>query len=213
MTRLVLAVEPRATPKSAVPTSTFTSPVHCICANCIAPCLSPCAFAILRCMSIRKAAGTWEPMLLGIDPRICPVCKEGLYRNKTLFSGGWSRCALCEEFVHYSCLASGKVSFLKARPACARPAVLLRRALLHLRLKQRFRWLSGRDPHSQSSPVEARPGWRYAFFPDLVRFVLAPLILLFSGYFTANFILSGALHLATDQSGVGADSHRVNPLP
>jgi hypothetical protein len=55
-------------------------------------------------------------MLLGIDPRICPVCKEGLYRNKTLFSGGWSRCALCEEFVHYSCLASGRVSFLKARP-------------------------------------------------------------------------------------------------
>ena len=67
-------------------------------------------------MSIRKAGGTWEPMLLGIDPRICPVCKEGLYRNKTLFSGGWSRCALCEEFVHYRCLASGKVSFLKARP-------------------------------------------------------------------------------------------------
>ena len=67
-------------------------------------------------MSIRKAAGTWEPMLLGIDPRICPVCKEGLYRNKTMFTGGWSRCALCEEFVHYSCLASGKVSFLKARP-------------------------------------------------------------------------------------------------
>ena len=55
-------------------------------------------------------------MLLGIEPRICPVCKEGLYRNKTLFSGGWSRCALCEEFVHYSCLASGKVSFMKARP-------------------------------------------------------------------------------------------------
>ena len=46
--------------------------------------------------------------------------------------------------------------------------------------------------HSQSSPVEARPGWRHAFFSDVVRFVLAPLVLLFSGYFTANFILSGA---------------------
>jgi hypothetical protein len=55
-------------------------------------------------------------MLLGIEPRICKVCKEGLYRNKTMFSGGWSRCALCEDFVHYSCLANGKVSFLKARP-------------------------------------------------------------------------------------------------
>jgi hypothetical protein len=67
-------------------------------------------------MSIRNAAGKWEPMLLGIEARICKVCKEGLYRNKTFLSGGWSRCALCEDFVHYSCLASGKVSFLKARP-------------------------------------------------------------------------------------------------
>lgn len=67
-------------------------------------------------MSIRKGGGDWEPMLLGIEPRHCKVCKEGLYRNKTFFSGGWSRCAQCDEFVHYSCLASGKVSFLKARP-------------------------------------------------------------------------------------------------
>lgn len=67
-------------------------------------------------MSIRNAGGDWEPMLLGIEARSCKVCKEELYRNKTFFSGGWSRCALCEDFVHYSCLASGKVSFLKARP-------------------------------------------------------------------------------------------------
>ena len=67
-------------------------------------------------MSIRKGGGTWEPMLLGIEPRNCTVCKEGLYRNKTFLSGGWSRCTLCDEFVHYSCLASGKVSFLKVRP-------------------------------------------------------------------------------------------------
>jgi hypothetical protein len=43
---------------------------------------------------------------------------------------------------------------------------------------------------SQSSPVEARPGW-HAFFTETVRFVLAPLILLLSGFFTANFIISG----------------------
>ena len=55
-------------------------------------------------------------MLLGIEPRDCTVCKEGLYRNKTFLRGGWSRCTLCDEFVHYSCLASGKVSFLKVRP-------------------------------------------------------------------------------------------------
>ena len=29
-------------------------------------------------MSIRKAGGTWDPMLLGIEPRNCKVCKEGL---------------------------------------------------------------------------------------------------------------------------------------
>src|SRR3954468_4929198 len=69
-----------------------------------------------RTMSIRKGGGTWEPMLLGIEPRNCKVCNEALYRNKTFLSGGWSRCSLCEEFVHYSCLATGKVSFLKARP-------------------------------------------------------------------------------------------------
>ena len=78
--------------------------------------LTPYASAILRIMSIRNAGGDWEPMLLGIEARQCKVCKEELYRNKTFLSGGWSRCALCEDFVHYSCLASGKVSFLKARP-------------------------------------------------------------------------------------------------
>jgi hypothetical protein len=67
-------------------------------------------------MSIRKAGGEWEPMLLPIEPRHCKVCNQGLYRDKTLFRGGWSRCAVCDEFVHYSCLASGKVAFLKARP-------------------------------------------------------------------------------------------------
>ena len=46
--------------------------------------------------------------------------------------------------------------------------------------------------HTQSSPVEARPGWRLTLFSDSVRFVLAPLILLFSGFFTANFLISGS---------------------
>jgi hypothetical protein len=84
----------------------------------VAPCPLPLGSRVgyTLVMSIRKGGGTWEPMLLGIEPRNCTVCKEGLYRNKTFFSGGWSRCALCEEFVHYGCLATGKVSFLKARP-------------------------------------------------------------------------------------------------
>lgn len=67
-------------------------------------------------MSIRALGGKWEPMLLGIEPRTCPVCRKGLYRNVTFFRGGWSRCTLCNEFVHYSCLAGGKARFLKQRP-------------------------------------------------------------------------------------------------
>ncbi len=67
-------------------------------------------------MSIRKAGGEWEPLLLGIQPRFCKVCHQDLYRDKTLFRGGWSRCTVCDEFVHYSCLASGKVKFFKLRP-------------------------------------------------------------------------------------------------
>jgi len=46
------------------------------------------------------------------------------------------------------------------------------------------------NSNSQSSQVEARSGWQ-AFFPNVVQFVLAPLVLLLSGYFTANFLLSG----------------------
>jgi len=48
------------------------------------------------------------------------------------------------------------------------------------------------NPHSQSSSVEASPGWRHTFFSDSVRFALAPLILFFSGFFTANVLISGS---------------------
>ncbi|MFO0774665.1 MAG: hypothetical protein U0172_08385 [Nitrospiraceae bacterium] len=64
----------------------------------------------------RVGGGDWEPLLLAIEPRKCRVCSQGLYRDQTLFRGGWSRCTICDEFVHYSCLASGRVSFLKRRP-------------------------------------------------------------------------------------------------
>ena len=39
--------------------------------------------------------------------------------------------------------------------------------------------------------MQARLGW-HTFFSDSVRFVLAPLVLLFSGFFTANFIIGGS---------------------
>jgi hypothetical protein len=55
-------------------------------------------------------------MLLGIQARACKVCGKGLYRNMTFLRGGWSRCTICDEFVHYSCLAHGAMKFLKARP-------------------------------------------------------------------------------------------------
>ena len=67
-------------------------------------------------MGVRFRGGDWQPMLLGIEPRICKVCGKGLYRNFTFLRGGWSRCTICDAFVHYSCLASGVVKFLKQRP-------------------------------------------------------------------------------------------------
>ena len=42
----------------------------------------------------------------------------------------------------------------------------------------------------QSHPVQDRPGW-HGFFAEAVKFVLAPLVLLLSGFFTANFLISG----------------------
>src|SRR5690606_18605476 len=87
----------------------------------------PCPQGFFRCfrlchslyfftMSIRNRGGEWDSMLLGIQPETCGVCHEGLYRNTTMLRGGWSRCSLCEKFVHYCCLASGKFSYLKRRP-------------------------------------------------------------------------------------------------
>lgn len=45
-------------------------------------------------------------------------------------------------------------------------------------------------PSAQSGSVDSQPGW-HVFFSETVRLALAPLILLFSGFFTANFIISG----------------------
>ena len=67
-------------------------------------------------MSIRNRAGEWEPLLLGIEPETCGVCNQVLYRNTTMLKGGWERCSVCNRFVHYACLVSGKVQFLKRRP-------------------------------------------------------------------------------------------------
>ncbi len=82
--------------------------------------------SILSTMSIRNRGGEWEPLLLGIEPEMCGVCHEGLYRNLTMLRGGWSRCSLCERFVHYSCLASGKVSYLKKRPRVCKTCAVQR---------------------------------------------------------------------------------------
>jgi len=43
---------------------------------------------------------------------------------------------------------------------------------------------------SQSSSLSMRPG-RPAVFAETVRLALAPLVLLCSGFFTANFVISG----------------------
>ena len=45
---------------------------------------------------------------------------------------------------------------------------------------------------SQSTPVEASPGRWHTFSREIVRFIVAPVVLLFSGFFTATFLLSGS---------------------
>ena len=48
------------------------------------------------------------------------------------------------------------------------------------------------NSRSPSSLAEASPGWWHTLSHDTVRFIVAPVVLLFSGFFTANFILSGS---------------------
>jgi len=47
---------------------------------------------------------------------LCPVCKKAFKRRITFFTGGWSRCSVCDQFVHYSCLESGVTRYFKRRP-------------------------------------------------------------------------------------------------
>ena len=44
--------------------------------------------------------------------------------------------------------------------------------------------------NTSSHPAHVRSGW-HTLFAEAVRLALAPLILLVSGFFTANFIISG----------------------
>jgi hypothetical protein len=44
------------------------------------------------------------------------------------------------------------------------------------------------DP--QSGSLQTHPGW-HRLFAQVVRYALAPAIFLFSGFFTANFLISG----------------------
>jgi hypothetical protein len=46
------------------------------------------------------------------------------------------------------------------------------------------------NSNTSSHPAHVRSGW-HTLFAEAVRLALAPLILLFSGFFTANFIISG----------------------
>ncbi len=65
-----------------------------------------------------------EALTLEIEPALCPVCQKGLYRNITFLSGGWGRCAVCTEVVHYSCLGGGKI--FKHRPRICRDCQVCR---------------------------------------------------------------------------------------
>jgi len=65
-------------------------------------------------MGWRRIKQGIELLTLEIQPTSCPVCRKVLYRNITFFTGGWARCTVCNEMVHYACLSGGR--FLKDRP-------------------------------------------------------------------------------------------------
>src|SRR6185295_914939 len=97
-------------------------------------------------------------------------------------------------------------------PVCARPAVLPKRALLHLRRRQRFRWLSGRDP-----PLTIKSGGS----PSWLAYLLLRFSPVRSGtagsppqwIFHSEFHHRWLLHLVADKPDVGLDAHGADSLP
>jgi hypothetical protein len=65
-------------------------------------------------MSWRHVKQGIETLTLEVQPALCPVCAKLLYRNVTFLTGGWARCSICTEVVHYSCLSGGTI--FKHRP-------------------------------------------------------------------------------------------------
>jgi len=59
-----------------------------------------------------------ETLTLEIQPALCPVCRKVLYRNITFLTGGWARCSICTEVIHYTCLSGGII--FKKRPRVCR---------------------------------------------------------------------------------------------
>ena len=51
-------------------------------------------------------------MLLGIEPRNCKVCQQGLYRDKTMLRGGWWRAVRLRRIraLQLSCQREGQFS-------------------------------------------------------------------------------------------------------
>ncbi|HIN33258.1 MAG TPA: hypothetical protein EYN18_06185 [Nitrospirales bacterium] len=58
----------------------------------------------------------YHDLALGIIDASCVVCKKTFSRRITFLTGGWSRCSICDQFVHYSCLAASSVKYFKRRP-------------------------------------------------------------------------------------------------
>jgi hypothetical protein len=65
-------------------------------------------------MSWRRVQQGIETLTLEVQPALCPVCAKVLYRNVTFLTGGWARCSICTEVIHYTCLSGGTI--FKHRP-------------------------------------------------------------------------------------------------
>src|SRR5262249_15230683 len=131
-------------------------------------------------------------------------------RRYSAAAGPVARCARSSSITAVWLAAKSHSS--KPGHACARAAVLPKGARLHLRRRQRFRWLSGRD-----SPLTIEPGGS----PPWLAYLLFRLSPVPSGAADSSlqWILHGEfhhqrlLHLVADKSDDSVDTHGADSLP
>ena len=107
-----------------------------------------------------------------------------------MLKGGWSRCSICEDFVHYRCLASGKNFVSQTTPSC----------LPNLRYQTTSRFFRQnrvvgplfRPKIMHNSELSASRSMGSNKLSTLfLYYVLSPLLCAFSGFHLTSYLLVG----------------------